>query len=260
MSTNKIRAIIVDDEHLARENLRFMLEDFCPEIELIGTADSVDSAEQLFKSTRPDLVFLDIRMPSGSEGFELIKRLSAYRYFVVFVTAFKEYAIEAFESRALHYILKPIDEEDLIETVRRIQPSSLTEAYSEQLERYTTNLRKIESDIAKAANTSRISIAHSKGIKLVETNNILYLEGSGNCSILHFKDGNQYLDTRSLKTYEGLLPNWFFRVHKSYLVNLYEVEEVLHTDGLGITIKSGTLLPLSRDRKKDLLVSLSDLR
>jgi len=255
-----IRAIIVDDEHLARENLRFMLADFCPEIEVIGVADGVDSAEALFKAQRPDLVFLDIRMPSGSEGFELISRLSEYQYYVVFVTAFKEYAVEAFESRALHYILKPIDEHDLIETVKRIKPSGNDSGYSDQLAKYAENLRKIEADIAIAGNTSRIAIAHSKGVKVVETNKIVRLEGSGNCSILHFKDKSEFLDTRSLKHYEGILPDWFFRIHKSHIVNLYEVLEVMHSQGLSVALKQGAEIPLARERKKLLLEKLALLR
>lgn len=238
-----------------------MLTDFCPEIEIVGTADGVITAESLFLEKRPDLIFLDIRMPSGSEGFELIKRLSDYEYYVVFVTAFKEYAVEAFESRALHYILKPIDEHDLIETVKRIKPAGGDkDAYSEQLEKYAENLRKIESDIALAGNTSRIAISHSKGVKLVETKNVLRLEASGNCCILHFKDGSNYLDTRSLKTYEDLLPTWFFRVHKSHIVNLYEVAEVIYSDGLAITLKHGVVVPLARERKKDLLEKLARLQ
>lgn len=89
-----------------------MLETYCPEVEVVGLANGVESALVLFEAENPELVFLDIRMPSGTEGFDFLKRLGNRTFYVVFVTAFKDYAIRAFENRALHYILKPIDEKD----------------------------------------------------------------------------------------------------------------------------------------------------
>src|SRR5690554_7632415 len=105
----ELRAIIVDDEDLARKNLAIMLENYCPEIDVIGEAGDIDEAESIIKSAQPDVVFLDIRMPSGSEGFDLLERLENRNFLVVFVTAFKDYAIRAFQTNAVHYILKPID-------------------------------------------------------------------------------------------------------------------------------------------------------
>src|SRR5690554_7699015 len=102
----ELRAIIVDDEDLARKNLAIMLENYCPEIDVIGEAGDIDEAESIIKSAQPDVVFLDIRMPSGSEGFDLLERLENRNFLVVFVTAFKDYAIRAFQTNAVHYILR----------------------------------------------------------------------------------------------------------------------------------------------------------
>ncbi|HRP58753.1 MAG TPA: response regulator, partial [Vicingus sp.] len=102
----KITAILVDDEMMARENLRMLLNEFCPEIEVIGTAENVEQARALIQSKKPEAVFLDIRMPSNEEGLELLDDVKSNNFQVVFVTAFKEYAIKAFNANAIHYILK----------------------------------------------------------------------------------------------------------------------------------------------------------
>lgn len=255
-----IRAIIVDDEMPARENLRMMLADFCPEVAVVGMADGVDSAEKLFQQTHPDVVFLDIRMPSGAEGFDLIERLKNEMFYVVFVTAFKDHAIRAFDSRALHYILKPIDEGDLIETVDRLLQRRKLDARDDTgRQDYQESLRRLELEIARQSRLKRITINHSKGIKIIDPTDLSHLEGKGNCALLHFKTGETYLDTRTLKTYDDLLPDTFFRIHKSFIVNLTEVAEILHGDEQSAVLKSGLALPVSRERKKDMLRELQRL-
>ena len=114
---SKITAIIVDDEHLARENLRLLLNEFCPEVEIIGTGQNVEEARQLIAEKKPEAVFLDIRMPSGEEGLDLLEDVKHNNFQIVFVTAFKDYAIKAFNVNSIHYILKPIDIEDLKEDI-----------------------------------------------------------------------------------------------------------------------------------------------
>ncbi len=254
----KIRAIIVDDEMPARENLKFMLADYCPEVSVVGLADGVESGKALFEAERPSLVFLDIRMPSGSEGFELLDKLEGDDFFVVFVTAFKDYAIRAFENRALHYILKPIDEGDLQEVVQRIiMRKSLLE--KGEIEPEKARLSGLNDVIKDQKDPTRITIHHSKGIKIVEVDDIDYLESSGNCTILHFSDGSSYLDTRTLKVYEALVPQHFFRTHRSYMINLRQVSEILHGNDQSVIIKSGKSLPFSRDKKKELISAITNL-
>jgi len=258
--TGKIQAIIIDDELPARENLRFMIEDHCPVISIVGTADGVESGLELFYAKKPDLIFLDIRMPSGAEGFELLEQLHGEKFHVVFVTAFKDYAIRAFEEQALHYILKPIDETELVETVRRITERTRSDkADTDGFESYQKSIRKLEEEILEKDTTKRIRIHHSKGIKIVDTADITHLEGSGNCAILHFKDKSHYLDTRTLKTYETLLPQNFYRVHKSYIVNMLDITEILRGNEQSILLKNGVSLPVSRERKKTLVNKISEL-
>src|ERR1044072_2996749 len=116
----KLRTLIVDDEAPARENLRLLLEEHCPEIEVVGLAHSVESAQKLIKELSPQVVFLDIRMPSGTEGFDSLDSLPEKNFQMVFVTAYKDYAIRAFHANAIHYILKPIDIDDLKTAVKKL--------------------------------------------------------------------------------------------------------------------------------------------
>ncbi|HKL39576.1 MAG TPA: response regulator [Cryomorphaceae bacterium] len=251
----KIRALIVDDELHARENLRFLIKDTSPEIEVVGTADGVSSAEELFHHLKPSLLFLDIRMPSGSEGFDLLEKLKEESFQVVFVTAFKDYAIRAFERRALHYVLKPIDERDLRETVERIMTS---QTISEKVNS-RENLKNLKEEIEDHKEPERLTIHHSKGIRIIEIADLDFLESSGNCTVLHFLNGDQYLDTRTLKVYESLLPDYFNRVHRSYMINLKEAQEILHGDDQMVVLKSGKSIPVSRERKKELIDAIKGL-
>lgn len=249
---NPLKAIIVDDELHARENLRYLIKEYCPEIEVVGTADGVESAADLFKEVKPQIIFLDIRMPSGAEGFDLLSKLEGEKFDVIFVTAFKDYAIRAFERRALHYILKPIDESDLRETVDRLlERRKNTEIFE--------NYNNLSSEVIVDTNPVRLTIHHSKGIKIVEISNIQFLESSGNCTLLHFKDGNEYLDTRTLKIYEAILPSHFYRVHRSYMINMHESSEVLHGDEQVVILKSGSKIPIARERKRGLLEAIGKL-
>lgn len=251
----KIKALIVDDELHARENLRFLIEESSPEIEVVGTADGVESAEKMFHELHPDLIFLDIRMPSGAEGFELLEKLGEENFQVIFVTAFKDYAIRAFERRALHYVLKPIDEADLQESVQRIKVSRTNNENRNNHE----NLKNLKEEIENDKEPERITIHHAKGIRIIEISTLNYLESSGNCTVLHFKNGQQYLDTRTLKVYEALLPDFFNRVHRSFMINLREAREILHGDDQVVILKSGESIPVSRERKKALIEAIKEL-
>ncbi len=257
MDSNKpstIKALIVDDELHARENLRFLLGEYGTDIQVVATAENVETAYDAFVKTRPDLIFLDIRMPSGAEGFDLLNRLSGHDFHVVFVTAFKEYAIRAFENRALHYILKPIDEDDLRETLDRVRERRSVNAHSEEAARnYRQALQTLREAIGETQKAEKLSIHHNKGIKIIDLDDIEYLESEGNCTVLHFREGGSYLDTRTLKVYETLLPDRFFRLHRSFIVNLHSVTEVLHGDDRQVVLKSGHKLPIARERRGDLV-------
>lgn len=246
----KLSAIIVDDEDLARENLKMLIEEFCPEIEIIGTAGNVRQARTLIHEKKPRVVFLDIRMPSGSEGFELLDEVKDEKFLVVFVTAFKDYAVRAFNANAIHYVLKPVDIEDLRKAVEKLVEASHTfESYPDSFNQYVSTLKNLSDNLIHNKNSGKISISHSKGIKIIDDTSINYIEADGNCSQIHFIDGTRYLDTRTLGVYEEMLnPAKFFRVHKSYIINLDQLNEYLSEDGYFAIMKSGTRIPVARNR------------
>lgn len=246
----ELRTIIVDDEDLARKNLAIMLENNCPEISVIGEASNIDDAEEIIREKQPDVIFLDIRMPSGSEGFDLLERLENRKFLVVFVTAFKDYAIRAFQTNAVHYILKPIDEDDLRTAIDKLIATKETfTEHPENYDNYFTALQNLADRLVHNKTSNRIAISHTKGVKIIEDNNIAYLEASGNCSMIYFKDKTRYLDTRTLKVYEGILNSQkFYRIHKSYIINMDMIKEYISEDGYSVLLKNDEMLPVARNR------------
>jgi two-component system LytT family response regulator len=246
----KLRTLIVDDEAPARENLKLLLAEHCPEIEVIGSADSVEASQQAIKQLSPQVIFLDICMPSGTEGFDLLDSLPEKNFQVVFVTAFKDYALKAFHANAIHYILKPIDIDDLKVAVKKlVSNQELFRNNNENLDIYMRSLENLTKSMNPALPSQRITINHAKGFKIVDPADIIYLEGEGNYTKIYFSDGTQYVDTRSLGIYEDILdPQKFFRIHKSHIVNILFVSEFLNSDGAFVVMKNGTRLAISRLR------------
>ena len=252
---SRLRALIVDDEDLARENLRMMVDEFCPEIEVVGTAGSVAAARLALAEKEPDVVFLDIRMPSGAEGFQLLEEIPKRRFLVVFVTAFKEYAVKAFNANATHYVLKPIDIDDLRLAVEKLlQVHQTFQQEPDAFKSYLATLDQLSANLLDHEKIKRITVFHAKGFRIVEDHELMHLEGSSNYCTLYFKNGEQMVDSRTLKTYEELLdPSTFFRIHRSHIINLNELREYLHEDGHIAVLKSGKQVPISRARLSEFL-------
>jgi two-component system LytT family response regulator len=254
-----LRAALIDDEQHARENLSMLIEEYCPNLEIVGYANDVKSGLEMIASSNPDVLFLDIRMPSGAEGFELLSRVTAPHFMVVFVTAFKDYAIDAFKVNAVDYILKPIDIDELISTVERLEQRFTSfQLHKEEAQDYQSNLERLSSEMM--LKSKRITISHAQGIKVVRIEDILYLQAESNCTRLVFKDGSQYLDTRTLKTYdEELKKHAFYRIHRSFIINVEELEEFVRSDGNQVRLRGGIILPVARSSVQSLLALLGEL-
>jgi len=257
----KITAIIIDDEHLARENLHMLLADFCPEVEVVGTGQNVEEARILIEEKKPEAVFLDIRMPSGEEGLELLEDVESNNFQIVFVTAFKDYAIKAFNVNSIHYILKPIDIDELI--AARDKLLSYKKLFSEDasnLESYLASIKNFSDNIYYQNESNKITISHAKGIKIVADVSILYLEGDGNCTKIHFTDGTSFFDTRTLKIYEQILnKERFYRIHKKYIINLTHLTDYVQDDGHFAMMKSKVQLSVARARVPEFVKTIRSL-
>lgn len=258
--TMKLKALIVDDEEFARKNLILLLEEYCPQIEVIGEASRKEKAKSLIESLKPDVVFLDIRMPSGIEGFELLEEIDEKDFLVVFVTAFKDFAIKAFNANAAYYILKPIDIDELLKAVGKIEETK--KVFNEHPQNYSTyykSLKNLSDNLTKNKPVNRIAISHTKGLKIIEDDTIVHLEASGNCTTIYFEDGTRYLDTRTLKVYENILDSSkFCRVHKSHIINLNRLTGYLHEDGHFALLKGDIQIPVARNRVTDFVKMLKD--
>ena len=238
----KIKSIIVDDEKHGRENLAGILQQYCREIELLGEANSAESAVLLINEYNPDLVFLDIEMPK-TDGFQLLEQLKNFCFEVIFVTAYDNYAIKAIRFSASDYILKPININDLQAAVNKV---------SERILQKQENLRmkQLVYNIGQPQNP-RIGLPTGDRIEFVEISKIIRCQGEGNYTHIYFENNNHLLVAKTLVEFEDLLKDYsFVRVHKTHLVNFKHVITYLKTDGGTLQLSNGDSVSISRRRKE----------
>ena len=243
----KIKALIVDDEELARKNLAYLIKDYCPQVELVGEAEDISKAKTLLKSNDVDLVLLDIEMPNGS-GFDLLESINGSLNFqVVFVTAYHEYALRAFKYSAVDYILKPINPEELKQAIDKIKPGKVTQS-KEQLDNLMENLQ------SKGEVMNKIALPSMEGLQFINLDDIVYCESQDNYTKFFLVDGQRIMVSKTIKHFEELLnPSQFFRVHRSNIVNLKYIEKYVKGEGGYIVMKQGARIPVSRRRKESFL-------
>jgi len=228
-----MKAIIIDDERLARQELKNLLAAY-PEVQIVGEAANAEQAMEIIEKLNPDVIFLDIQMP-GKNGFDLLEQISGVPE-VVFVTAFDEYAIRAFEVNALDYLLKPIQPTRLAETVKKILNKE--------------SLDKIETTPPTYLLSEKDQVFVKDGDKcwFVKLSDVRLLESEGNYVRVHF-DKNHPLILRSLNQLEERLDvRTFFRASRKYIINLKWVEGIENwfSGGLMVTLKGGERIELSR--------------
>lgn len=258
----KLKAVIVDDELHARENLKYLLQDYCPEINVIGMAADPGEAIALVAARQPDLIFLDICMPSGTEGFEMLDAIPDKQFQVVFVTAFKDNAIRALNANAVRHLQKPVDVDDLISVVESvIDTYELFCKNRAALLNYVRSLESLSQIMYSKAPPSMITIQHSDGFRIVDQKDLMYLEGEGGHTSIVFTDGTKYVDMKPIGVYESVLDeSRFFRIHKTHIVNLRCVKEFVNDKGHFVVMANNSRLPVSRMRLADFKVLLQGTR
>ena len=241
-----MKAIIVEDELNVREGFIKMISTFCPEVELVGIADSVLNATSLIQSLNFDVLFLDINLPDGS-GFDLLNSLENIDFKVIFVTAYDQYAIPAFKLSAVDYLLKPVSPDLLQNAVNKVKTSLLQ---SEQ-----SSLKNLKTNLSKGIDQeNKIVLKDADNIYLIELNQIIYCTADGSYTNFILKDQKKIVTSTNLKEYEGMLEIYnFIRCHHSYLVNLNHVVALRKQDGGFIETTDGALLPIS-SRKKAIIM------
>lgn len=250
---SSIRAIIVDDELHARENLHSMLEEHCPAVKIIGMAANIPESVKLIEESEPDLLFLDIKL-SGSTGFELLKQYNTRNFGVIFVTAFDNYAIKAIKFSAVDYILKPINHRELKKAVEMFQNKSRIDKKASQLELLIENLSRERS-------FNRIGINMDGTIEYLTVSKIIRLQGDRNYTKLFLEGQPSIMVSKTLGEFEDLLNDLgFFRVHKTHMVNLSYVKTFHRAGESRLRLKDETIIPVSRRRKADLTDKLKGLQ
>jgi len=243
-----LRTIIIDDELHIRKSLAQMLKDECINVKLVGTADGVKSGLDAINKHHPDLVLLDIKMDDGT-GFDLLKKLEPVNFKIIFITAYDQYALQAFKFSAIDYLLKPLDAEDLVEAVNRTE-KLIQKDFSTQLKVLDENLKTAENKDKK------ILLKTSDAVHLVKVRDISYCESDLSYTKFYLLDGQKIIISKSLREFEDMLKGFgFFRVHKSFLVNLFTITKFDKTDGGFLVMENKDRVPVA-SRKKDELLEL----
>lgn len=227
-----IRAVIIDDEKLARDVIANYLREFCPDVEVVAQASSVKTALEAIQKTSPDLIFLDIEMPDGN-GFDLLNLFEKIDFRIIFITAYSEYAIRAFRFSALDYLLKPVKIDELIDAVARVRSAESRGISTEIISTLLSNLK------SSSPKQSNLIIPNLKGFEVLKVNDIIMCQADGYCTNFHLEGNRKVVSSKNLKHFDGLLEDQnFMRVHHSYMVNLDHVTgytrqgEILLSDGL----------------------------
>lgn len=242
-----MKAIIIDDEIDSLETTELLIDNFCPQVTIIGVANDAERGIRMIDKLQPELVFLDISMPKMN-GFELLNRLTFKQFELVFTTAHDTYAIEAFQVGAIHYLLKPIDTEELIKAVERVE---IKLKQAEQLPDITSILQQVT-----ANRQPKIAIPSLKGLEMIEVDNIIRCEADSNYSIIYMIS-NKIVVTKTLKELEQLLSTYnFVRIHHSHLINLGHLKTYLKGEGGVVILSNGEHVNVSRSRKSGLLEKL----
>ncbi len=237
-----MRAVVVDDIKKFRDNLIQDLNEFCPDVEVVGTADGVVSAAKIIKAKAPDVVFLDIQINQGT-AFDLLELLGDVDFKIIFTTASDEYAIKAFKLSAIDYLLKPIDIDELKSSVDKVKFIN-----NDDYQLLTSNIKEEE------RSHKRLALHSQDKIEIVEIGNIIRCESNVNYTRFYFADGSKMLVTKTLKEYDGMLSEFgFYRVHQSHLINIDHLKEYVKIDGGYLKMLDGSSVPISTRKKSSVL-------
>lgn len=251
-----LKALIIDDEENSRAALRGKLELFCPDINPIHEAGDIDSAIKEVVSGKPDVMFLDVKLAEGT-GFELLEKIRdenvEWDGEVIFTTAHDEFALKAIKFSALDYLLKPIDPEELVKAVRKVQQINSV-APQAGISVLLENFR------SATESPKKIVIPSSDGMHIINVSDILRCESSSNYTQFVLKTGKNLLASKTLKEFDNMLSDHNFeRIHKSHLVNMNYVKRYVQSDGGYVIMEDDSRIPVANRKKEHLMTLLKSL-
>ncbi len=250
---DKLRALIIDDESHAQENLQILVEEFCPEVEILALASSANEAQKLVEEHQPDLVFLDIMMP-GKNGFAFLEDFDDRNFAVIFTTAHGEHAMKALKVQAIDYLEKPINIDDLQAAVKKAVNFIALKKGSKSSD---NRIERLLSSIA----SEKTAIPTSDGLAIVKSEDIIHLEAFDNYTTVFLVNNKRLVSSKNIKLFEDKLSELiFFRTHRSHIINFaHHLSEFKRTDGNIAVMSDATEIPISRRKLSVFLDRIAQL-
>jgi len=246
-----IRTVLIDDEPNNIDTLQHLLERYCPQVQIVGRAESAQSGEEIIKGTEPDLVFLDIEMPYGN-AFDLLNALNPIQFEVIFVTAFDNYAINAIKYSALDYLLKPVNIKELQLAVQKAADRLMQKNMHKRIDTLFYNLS------APKSAYQRLALPTLDGLVFVNTEDVIRMEAKSNYTVIYFKNGSSVTVSKTLKEFEDILSaDQFSRIHHSHIINHYFVKKYHRGRGGYIEMEDGTSIEVSIRKRDEFLAKFS---
>lgn len=245
-----IRAVLIDDIKNSRVTLADDLKTYCPEVLLVGEADSVKTGVELIKASKPDIVFLDIELQDGT-GFDILDSFDKIEFKIIFITGLDSYGIKAIKFSALDYLLKPVDTDDLVKAIHKYKESEIPYDLKAKVDYLLENIH------GNKPKFKRLALSSAAKVNMVNIDDIIRCEAQSNYTLFHLSEGKQILVTKTLKEYENLLEEYsFMRVHHAHLINLNYLKEYIKTDGGYAIMKDNSNVPVSVRKRDNLLKEL----
>jgi two-component system LytT family response regulator len=245
-----IRTVLVDDENNSIKVLQKLLQEYCPQVTVVGTADGVETGADVILFVRPDLVILDIEMAQGN-AFDLLNQLQPLSFQVIFVTAFDNYALRAFKYSAVDYLLKPVNIRDLCTAVERVSDKFEEKSVIGRMTALLQNLSGVQQLDQKVA------IPTLNGFLFITLREIIRLEAKASYTVIYLTNKEEIIATRSIKDYEDLLPEAFFcRIHSSHIINMQKIQKYQKGRGGYVTMEDNSTIEVASRRRDEFMQRL----
>jgi two-component system, LytTR family, response regulator len=242
-----IRTVLIDDETDSIRVLQKLLKTYCPQVEVVGTAEGVETGLVIIQETRPDLLFLDIEMTRGN-AFDLLNQLRPLTFQVIFVTAFDNYAIRAFKYSAVDYLLKPVDIDELVNAISRVAERSKQRNIVDQMQLFLDNMGTYS--LAQ----QKMAVPTLDGLIFINLREVVRLEAKSSYTQINLENGEVLMATRTIKDYEDILPETLFcRIHNSHIINLQKIEKYHKGRGGYVVLEDGSEIEVAIRRRQEFL-------
>jgi two-component system, LytTR family, response regulator len=245
-----IKAILVDDEKSSLSSLKEKLRAHCPQVKILALCENAEMGIEAIDSLLPDVVFLDIEMPVMN-GFVMLQQLQYKNFELIFTTAYDHYAIKAIRYSALDYLIKPIEIDELIIAIGKVEKRRSHAYPNPQIELLVDQFGN------KKNSFTRIAIPTAEGLQFIKVADIVYLEASVNYTHVYTQENRKHVVSRTLKDFEELLPTeTFVRIHNSYIINKNFAEKYIRGEGGQVVLSTGTTLDVSKRKKSEFLKAI----